>query len=161
MQIGTDDNGKFEFSFVPARDDFYIYTIMDSMKEGGALPVRRVKVGESPSLVELGDLELGPSHTLSGRIVLTDGAPVPGPIQLLASREGAWDSQRLMVGNDGLFRFENVPHDEPLTFTCRIPGYQLAQDRNRFQQVRDWSIALLVEGPRDDIEIHFAPIDKR
>jgi hypothetical protein len=130
---------------------------MDSTKGAGALPLRRITIGESESLSDLGDLELGPTHTLSGRVVLTDGAPVPGPIQLLMSREGAWDSQRAMVGSDGAFRFENVPDQEPVTFTARIPGYHLAQERNRFQQVRDRSIAMFVERPRDDIEIFYAP----
>jgi hypothetical protein len=127
------------------------------MKDGGALPLRRVNVGESGSLVDLGDLELGPAHKISGHIVLTNGALVPGPIQLLLTREGAWDSQRLMVGGDGKFEFDNVPDQEPVSLVARIPGFQLVQDLTRFQQVGDWSIALFVEGPRDDIEIFYGP----
>jgi hypothetical protein len=155
--IGTRDDGTFELPFVPPNDEFYIYTTMDSMKGAGALPLKRVPVGESGTIIDLGDLQVGPAHTLSGRIVLTNGASLREPVQLLLSREGAWDSQRAMVGGDGTFRFENVPEQEPITLTARIPGYHLAQELNRFQQVRDWSIALFVEGPRDDIDIHFAP----
>jgi hypothetical protein len=155
--IGTRDDGTFELPFVPPNDDFYIYTTMESMKGAGALPLKRVTIGESGKLIALGDLPVGPAHILSGRIVLTNGATLREPIQLLLSREGAWDSQRAMVSGDGTFRFENVPEQEPVTFTARIPGYHLAQELNRFQQLRDWSIALFVEGPRDDIEIHFAP----
>jgi hypothetical protein len=121
------------------------------------LPLKRVTIAESGTLVDLGDLQIGPTHSLSGRIVLTNGATLREPIQLLLGREGAWDSQRAMVGGDGMFRFDNVPEQEPVTFTARIPGYHLAQGRNRFQQIRDWSIALFVEGQRDDIDIHFAP----
>jgi hypothetical protein len=156
-QIGTRDDGSFEIPFVPPNNDFYIYTTMESMKGAGSLPLKRVTIGESGTLVDLGDLEAGPAHTLSGRIVLANGATLREPIQLLLSREGAWDSQRAMVSGDGTFRFENVPEQEPVTFTARIPGYHLAQELNRFQQLRDWSIALFVEGPRDDINIHFAP----
>ena len=36
MMIGTDKDGKFQFTFVPAKDDFYVYTIMSSMKHPGA-----------------------------------------------------------------------------------------------------------------------------
>jgi hypothetical protein len=156
-QIGTREDGSFELPFVPPNDDFYIYTTMESMKGAGALPLKRVTIGESGTINDLGDLQIGPAHILSGRIVKTDDAALREPIQLLLSREGAWDSQRAMVSGDGAFRFENVPEQEPVTFTARIPGYHLAQERNRFQQIRDWAIALFVEGPRDDIDIHFAP----
>ncbi len=153
--IGTKKDGTFEFSYVPPEDDFYIYTTMDSTM-GGALPLRRVTIGKSESLMDLGDLELREAHMLSGRNVLTDGKPVPGPIQLLLSREGAWDSQKTMLGSDGAFHFENVPGQEPVTFIARIPGYELS-DRNRMQQVQEWSVAMFVEGPRDDIEILYEP----
>jgi hypothetical protein len=156
--IGTAADGTFQFTFVPPEDDFYVYTIMSTMGGRGSLPLRRVSVGKAKSLVDLGDIATGPAHTLAGRIVLTDGKPVPGPIQLLLTREGAWDSQRAMVGGDGNFRFENVPNDEPMTFVARVPGYRLAAERNRFQQVRENSIAMFVEGPREDIEIFFEPI---
>jgi hypothetical protein len=156
-RIGTREDGTFELPFVPPNDDFYIYTTMESMKGAGALPLKRVTVGKSGTHVVLGELQVGPAHTLSGRIVKTNGAAFRDPIQLLLSREGAWDSQRVMVSGDGTFRFENVPEQEPVTFTARIPGYHLVQELNRFQHVRDWSIALFVEGPRDDINIHFGP----
>jgi hypothetical protein len=156
--IGTNANGEFEFAYVPTNDDFYIYTTMESMTQPASLPLRRVTIGKSGSRTDLGDLELGAAHSISGRIVLTDGAPVPGPIQLLLTREGAWDSQRVMVGSDGAFRFDNVPAQEPITLVARVPGYDIDQDRTRFQQVRELSIAFFVEGPRDDIEIFYAPV---
>ena len=58
MTIGTNAEGKFQFTFVPPNDDFYIYTIMTSMKQGGSLPLRRVTVGKSNSLIDLGDQAL-------------------------------------------------------------------------------------------------------
>jgi hypothetical protein len=122
----------------------------------GALPLRRVTIADAEPTVEMGDLELGPAVALAGRIELTDGRPVPGPLQLLISREGAWDSQKAMVEGDGKFAFENVPVNEPLTFVARVPGYRLS-DRTRFQQIRENSIAMFVEAPRDDIVIYYEP----
>jgi hypothetical protein len=161
MKIGTDVDGKFQFTFVPPNDDFYIYTTMTSMKGGGAMPLKRLTVGKSNSLIDLGDVSAAPAYPLAGRIVLTDSRPLPGKIQTLLSREGAWDSQQLMVEGDGRFRFENVPGDEPVTIHARVPGYQLASGRNRFQQVRENGIAMFVEGPREDIEIFFEPVAKK
>jgi hypothetical protein len=106
---------------------------------------------------ELGELAIGPAHTLSGRLVLEDGLDLAGPVQVLISREGAWDSQELMVEGEGQFEFYAVPHDEPVSIYARIPGYRLANGKNRFQQLRSGGIGVFVDRSRDDIEIHFEP----
>lgn len=157
FEIATNAQGLFEFFYMPPQMDYYLYTLMERQPEIGALPLRRVTVDKSDTVMELGDLELGAAHIVQGRILLTDGKSLPGPIQLLLGREGAWDSQRVMVAGDGVFRFDNVPHEESVTLSIRIPGYRLASNRNRFQQVREWSIAMHVDGPREDVEIWFEP----
>ena len=159
--IGTNAKGEFTFSMVAPGNDYYIYTLMDSTRGVGSLPLRRITIDKTGTVAEVGEVELGGSHTLSGQIVLSDGGPLKGPIQLLATREGAWDSQRAMVGSDGKFRFENVPDKEPITFIARVPGYHLNQDHNHFQLVRDSGIAMFVEGPRDDIKMVYEPAPKK
>ena len=52
------------------------------------MPLRRVTVGDTESLVELNDVTTGPANTLAGRIVLTDGKELPRQIQLLLSAKG-------------------------------------------------------------------------
>jgi uncharacterized GH25 family protein len=155
-QIGTRGDGTFEFTYIPDVDHYYVYAVMADVGRSGALPLKRVVIDEDQSVIELGDLVLGPAVPLAGRIELTDGKPVPGPLQLLISREGAWDSQKAMINSDGAFRFENVPVNEPLTFVARVPGYRLS-DRTQFQQIRENSIAMYVEAPRDDIVIYYEP----
>jgi hypothetical protein len=156
-EIGSQVDGGFEFTYVPAHTDYYIYTEMSSMGGAGSLPLRRVTSGDDDSVVELGDVELGSAVTLAGHIELTDGQPLHGPIQLLLGREGAWDSQTMMVQDDGQFRFENVPNSEPVSLVARVPGYRLAASRNHFQQTRVNSLAMFVEGPRDDLVIYYEP----
>jgi uncharacterized GH25 family protein len=160
-EIGTRADGSFEFSYIPDQDDYYLYTKMSSLAQSVALPLRRVTIADAQPIVELGELEVGPAVTIAGRIELVDGKLVPGPLQLLLSREGAWDSQTATIGSDGKFIFENVPNEEPLRLTARVPGYRLASERNRFQQIDDDSIAFFVEAPRDDVVIYFesAPRD--
>jgi protocatechuate 3,4-dioxygenase beta subunit len=158
-EIGTNEEGQFEFAYIPPSDDYYVYTQMETMAAIGALPLRRVTTEGDESVVELGDMPIGPAHALSGRLILTDGQPVHGPVQVLLSREGAWDSQKLMVEADGLFEFYAVPHDEPVSIYTRIPGYRLAAGKNRFQQLRSSGIGVFVENSRDNIEIYFEPED--
>jgi hypothetical protein len=159
--IGTNAKGEFTFSMIAPGNDYYIYTLMDSMRGAGSLPLRRITIDKTGTLADVGEVELADSHTLSGQIVLSDGTSLKGPIQLLASREGAWDSQRAMVGADGKFRFENMPDQEPISLIARVPGYHLTQQRNHFQLVRDTGIALFVERPRDDIKIVYEPAPKK
>jgi hypothetical protein len=160
QQIGTRSDGSFEFSYVPAEADYYLYTKMSSSAaDAGSLPLRRVSIGDSESTIELGELEVRPSHTLAGRLELTDGKPVPGPLQLMIDREGAWDAQTAIVERDGKFRFENVPDSEAVTFSARVPGYRLSGDRNYHQVLNDTSLAMFVEGSRDDLVIYFEPTD--
>lgn len=160
QQIGTRSDGTFEFSYIPDGNDFYLYTKMTSSAAGaGSLPLRRVTIEDGQQNIELGELTLEPVHTITGRVELTDGKPIPGPFQLLISRDGAWDSQTAMVESDGKFRFENVPGSEPFTFSARIPGYRLSADKNYHQLLNDTSLALYVERSRDDLVIYFEPVE--
>ena len=67
----------------------------------------------------------------------------------------------MMVEGDGRFRFEHVPGDEPVTIYARMPGYQLAAERNRFQQVRENGIAMFVEGPRRILRFSLIRLKRR
>ena len=157
FETSTDADGKFEFQYLP-KVDFYLYTQMGGPKGQGALPIDFLPLANATAPREMGDLELGPAHTLSGRIVLTDRPRLPSAYTLSLGRQGAWDPQQVNVFGEGAFRFEDVPHDESVTLTVRIPGYRVASRGNRFQQTSATAIALHVDQPREGIEIVFEPV---
>ena len=44
LEIGTDAHGEFLFANVPPDRDFYIYGIMDSLRDRGGISDRRIHV---------------------------------------------------------------------------------------------------------------------
>jgi hypothetical protein len=85
----------------------FVYAPMDTMKDGWALPVSRVKaVTEKP--IDLGDLTIQPALTVRGRIALADGKPMPPHTRVYLSRQDAWDSTSVETGADGSFSFSRL-----------------------------------------------------
>jgi hypothetical protein len=156
FQATAGPDGRFEFLHLP-KADFYFYSFMASTKVAGALPLDFLPLAKGGAVIDLGDLPLGPSHTISGRVIPTDQPNFPGEVQLSLNRDVAAETRYVEVGADGSFRFDNVPHDETITITLRFPGYRAAWRRNRFQQVDTAAVAMHVDGPREGIEIFFEP----
>jgi hypothetical protein len=155
-RIQTNQRGRFEFANVVPEDEVHIYTKMKDSVRLGTLQVRIIMTGKDGSSREVGELPLEPTHRLAGKIILTDGKPIPVKTRLLAGREYAWDTLRVALGADGAFSLEGIP-TEPITFTTRIPGYRLANKRNRLQQIRSGAVALFVDRDRLDLEIFYEP----
>src|SRR5580700_4608486 len=59
--------------------------------------------------VDIGDIQLTAAHTLTGRVVLSDGQPIPPGMRVTAGADQAWDSQMAEVGADGSFEFHGLP----------------------------------------------------
>ncbi|MDQ2800157.1 MAG: hypothetical protein M3Y13_10995, partial [Armatimonadota bacterium] len=124
-EIGTDGQGRFLFSNITPNTDYYVYGEMASASHPAASPVERIHVGGNRSDTDAGDLTAAPRHSLTGRIVLLDGKPIPPGIRVLLSRRDAWDSQLVMADAMGRFRADDLP-DEMLELYVSVPGYRLA-----------------------------------
>jgi hypothetical protein len=155
-RIATDSQGRYTFANVHPNDEYSVYTAMADAARFGTLPVDHVTVGGDGTTTNAGDRGLAPVHRIAGRLLLTDGKAVPSGTRLLLSREDAWDSQSVQVAPDGSFAFAGVP-EEAVTLYTRIAGYRLASKRNRFQQVRQGSVALFVDSDKPKLEIFFEP----
>lgn len=124
-KIGTDENGRFQFNNVAPEFDYYVYGIMDSLKERGGVGIRRVLVGKSGTTVDVGDLDVLNAHTIRGSLVLSDGKSVPAGTRLNIGRENAWDFQVVPVEADGTFSACGLP-SEVYSIALRVPGYRLS-----------------------------------
>jgi WD40 repeat protein len=125
--IGAGPDGDFLFSNVPANDRFVLYGIMDSLKERGALPITPLETGAVDSVIDVGILEIGPAHTLSGKVILSDGKPVPPKTRIGIYSQDAWDHQTLELGENGEFQAEGLPSDL-YSISLTIRGYRLSPD---------------------------------
>ena len=158
-KIATNDAGRFTFVNVHPNDEYFVFTPMnETVRFGGILPLKTVTLGADGTASDAGELSLSPTfYRLSGRIVLTDGKAVPSGLRLWLAREIGWDSATsAVIAADGSFSFAGVP-EETVTLGARIPGYRLAGKRNRFQQIREGTIAIFVDADKMGLEIFFEP----
>jgi uncharacterized GH25 family protein len=125
FEVGTSTNGDLAFVNLPPDVDFYIYGIMGTMKNFGAVPPRQIHTGKDGETIDAGDLVVGPAHRLAGRVVLADGQPVPPKTRLLVSREEAWDSMQITLDAEGNFDTTGVP-SETISLSARVKGYHVS-----------------------------------
>lgn len=125
-ELATDGQGRFLIPNVPPDREFVLYAKMDSMRGRGAPPTRVFHSGKDGGEISLGELAVKPACVLSGRLVLSDGAPIPAQTRLSLGREKAWDHTEVEVGENGRFEFENVP-EESVSLSVRIKGYKFSK----------------------------------
>ncbi|QDV37524.1 carboxypeptidase-like regulatory domain-containing protein [Tautonia plasticadhaerens] len=156
FQFAADEDGKFGFVNIPPDEDWYLYGLMDSLKPHGAIPLRPLRTTAHGESIDLGDVEVGPGHRVSGRVVLADGGPVPPETRVLLSRDDAWDSQTAVVGPDGGFTFEGVPA-ERVGLSARVPGYHPSPRNASLDLLNQGGLLGMVEGDTDGLRFLLEP----
>ena len=88
-----------------------------------------IRVEGNNTTADAGDLSVGPSYTLSGRVVLSDGQAIPANSRLMIGREDAWDSQTVILDATGHFSVSGVPA-ERIHLSVAVRGYHLARENH-------------------------------
>ena len=139
FEVATGARGAFTLVNLPPDADFWLYTLMDSMKGSGAVPLRKIHTGKDGETTELGALVAGPTYRLAGRVVLADGQPVPAPTRLLVGREDAWDSMQIVLGHDGSFDTA-CPPGEMIGLSVRVKGYHVSSQNGSLDQMNPFRL---------------------
>ena len=155
--VATDENGHFLLLNVPPNREFVIYSTMKSLHGEGALPNRTITTGDSGAVQDLGTLTVQPAYTIAGRVVLSDGKPMPTNIRMFLGREGAMDSQECKLDAGGRFEFKGVPA-ESISLGVRIKGYRLSK-RNPSLDWLNGRILGRVTGDVNDFTVLLEPGD--
>ncbi|MGN6644591.1 MAG: carboxypeptidase-like regulatory domain-containing protein, partial [Verrucomicrobiota bacterium] len=134
FEVGTGTNGTFAFLNLPPNVEFYVYGIMNTMNEHGAIPIQTIRSGKDGEVTRLGDLVVGPANRLAGRLVLADGKPIPPKTRLLVSREQAWDSMQLTLDEEGRFDTTGIP-SETISLSARVKGYRVSAQNKSLDQL--------------------------
>jgi hypothetical protein len=160
FSVGTDDDGRFLFVNLPPRTDYYMYGIMRSLGERGAIPARAFRSEEDGSLFEFGDLTLQPGFKVEGRIRLADGEAVPENTRVLLARQQAWDSIETIADTEGRFRFAGVPA-ESISLTARVPGYTYSLRNASLDTLNPFRLIGRVHADKTDLIVELEPGDGR
>lgn len=131
--VFTDKEGRFLFMCLPANQSYSYFATMESLGSRGSLPMREFQVNGVGSTNDIGDVTLEAAFTVSGRIQLTDGKPIPGRSRIslgCSTFSGYQDRLSWVLAPDGTFRFAGVPA-EKATLYLQIPGYEIKPDDRR------------------------------
>lgn len=177
--VVTDGNGRFIFSGLPAREEFYLFGIMRSLRELGALPRRHVKTGDDGARIDLGDLNLVKGYTLSGRVQMTNGKPTAVAAFTLARTEltpkpghaptaqeesnrsfygleNSFDNWRADPSNDGKFEFTGVP-GETVSIFLMLKPFDTLSPRNISSDGKGFRLLGTVVSNKTDLVIEIEP----
>ena len=123
--VGTDADGLFVFSSLPADRDYQFYGVMDSLRGVGALPAHVVRAGRDGSRTDLGVINLSPGWRVAGEVRVANAKSLPVGSRLILGREGAWDFSVIDLPSDGRFDLPNVP-GETVSLRVGMTGHRPA-----------------------------------
>lgn len=155
--IAADENGRFTFSNVPPNQDYAFSGVIESLAPWSLRTVIRT-VGETDSVTTLPPFQLEPGLRLSGRVVLSDGKPVPPGTQLILGREFSGSYVQLPLDADGRFRLEGLPR-ETIRVGIQVKGYRIRADTPGFVGRMMGSVRVAMLRDRDDVELVLEPDD--
>jgi len=155
-EIATDGSGRFLFSNVAPDENYRVYGIMNSLKTSGSVRIVQVQAGGDGTTADVGDLAVGPGHRLSGRIVLSDGKPIPAHTRVSVSRNWAWDRQMTEVDGEGRFTFEGLP-SEIYSVYSPVQGYRLSPKNECASPYNPGSLEGRVDRDVSDLTVLYEP----
>jgi hypothetical protein len=151
----TDEDGWFLFPNVPPLREFVLYSTMSSLGGKGVIPSKGFTTGPTGSEKDLGKIELQPGFRVAGRVVLSDGKPVPDQTRIFLWREKAWDHAEAVLDAGGRFEFRGVPA-EPVGLNVRIKGYKFSK-RNPSLDWLNGGLVGRVDGDITDLTLLMEP----
>ncbi len=175
----TDGNGRFTFSGLQAHEEFYLFGIMRSLRELGALPRQHIKTGDDGTRIELGDLNLVKGYTISGRVQMPDGNSTRVAAFTLARTEltpptdhaptkqeesnrsfygleHSFDNWRADPGADGKFEFTGVP-GETVSIFLMLKPFDMVSPRNISSDGKGFRLLGMVVSNKIDLVIELEP----
>jgi hypothetical protein len=151
FEVGTDENGRFTFTNLPASTDYRLCSLTETMGTKGTIAARSVHVGRNGTTTNLGDIPAEPGFRISGRVVLDPPGEIPADAKISVTRRDAWDHLTVPVSPSGEFEIDHVPA-EIVMLSTRVPWYQISAKNKSY----DWLNRRLVgkiEGNVDDLEV--------
>jgi hypothetical protein len=150
--IAADETGRFTFANVPASQDYAFSGVIESLAPWALRTVVRT-IGENDSVTALPPLSLEPGHRLRGRVVLSDGKPVPRGTQLVLGRTLVGFPMQVPMDSSGHFDLTGLP-PETITLGIRMKGYRISPSSRGYTLS---GVRLPILRDYDDIEIVLEP----
>lgn len=123
QRVGTGPDGSFLITNVPEPVTWLLYGKMNSMPKGeGTQPVE-VRTNQEKQFLDKVQLVAYPAHTISGKLTLSDGHPIPEGMRLTLGSDRVWDTQTVTLNREGSFEIKNVPNGD-FCISPSVKGYE-------------------------------------
>jgi len=129
VRIGTNQDGTFAITNVTPGVEWYLYGKMESLAGRGGAPIVECVTRDDREEVDAGDLSLTPALRLRGKVVLSDGQPMPAGMRVTIGSDRSFDSQTAVLASDGGFEFTGLAKGG-YTIFASVRGYRLKPDGN-------------------------------
>ncbi len=172
-ETSTDAHGYFRLSHILADAEFWAYAKIGSVPGDGAVSPQRIQTSEHGTTTDIGELHAEQGRMLAGRVVCSDGKPVPSVLVSFRcpNVEGGGF---LELEKSGRFEFKGLPAG-PISISVIpwkqvAPGYRVS-DKNKCrnplireclegQLERDITdLTILLEPGRERERVHFHQVD--
>lgn len=148
VRIGTDEDGRFALTNIPPGRIWYLYAKMESLASRGlAAEIVECATKSSGQDLNLGDISVRPAYTLRGKIVLSDGKPIPPDMRINLFSDRVQDSQSLILAPNGAFEFKGLGRGV----------YQIEPSVKGYEARDAQSLELLIDGDVNDFEALLQP----
>jgi hypothetical protein len=157
LSVGTDSQGRFTFANVHPDEIYYLYGLMGTMNDAGGVAARQVHVGGEGATTDAGVLPVEPGHRIKGRVVLSDGKPIPPKTRLMVRPVDAWDSREVELGPDGRFEVAALP-TEVYELYVNLKGYRPSPKNHSVDRIGEpFRLIGTVDQDIDTLEILMEP----
>jgi uncharacterized GH25 family protein len=146
----TGSDGSFNFTHLPPHTAWWIYGIMSSVKQYGAIQPTMAQSGAHGETKDIGDLNVIPALHLAGKVQTRFGEPLPKKLKVRIGYEKAWDSQAVDVDSAGNFILEGLSKGE-INLSIEANDWRLASKNRSMDIWNPWWLTGIMEKDKDDL----------
>jgi RNA polymerase sigma factor (sigma-70 family) len=163
-EVKADADGQFRFPHVPTNSPCWAYVSTGSLERAGAVRPKSVRTAAEGSSIGAGDIAVEPGRMVSGRVVFTDGNPLPANAEVVAGAEHAGGMLHAKPDRSGRFTLAGLPEGQ-VSIAVNFPddmfyapaGYRLSARNKCLDPLNPWNLIGRVDRDVADLTILFEP----
>jgi hypothetical protein len=93
------------------------------MPKGEGTEPLEISTSKEGQFLDKAHLAAEPAHFVKGKVLLSDGRPMPEGMRITLGANNIWDTQTVGLSGDGTFEIDNVPNGD-YCISPSVRGYK-------------------------------------